>query len=128
MTIRIVTDSTCDLPQGIIHADFTNDGNRLVTYETLAQYSYGDYVRTFLLPDTIARSSPHITPAEFARELNLRSLRATLAARREVRIMTNADDWLLQAGDIDWLRASVRSLTHSLSHSFTPLGAHCIDV
>ncbi len=91
--------------QGVIKTPLTK-GKREPLYQELMNYSYTDYFYKFAAPyyQTKGRSI-----AEILRHANLRNHTQKLRDQKKVRIITNRNDFLLQASDITWLKSNFTS-------------------
>jgi hypothetical protein len=110
-----------DLQNMILQSADLEDSGMLLTrrsrwhmapaFREAAEYSFMEYVYAFLLP----YYAKHTADIEFdeagARRLMGRSLLTNMATglhqNPAVRVFTNANDFLLRPGDLDWLRSTL---------------------
>jgi len=74
---------------------------RKAAYDEIQQYSFEDYINTFVLPYYKEKG---VSRAKFEREINLRTYQKSLRANPKVRVITNKDDFILGANNASWLR------------------------
>lgn len=72
-------------------------------YREILDYSYKDYLSKFVVPYYKQRG---ISKADRAREGSLRSYGKQLHSLEKVRVIVNANDFLLRAQDISWLKST----------------------
>ncbi|RPJ35525.1 MAG: alpha/beta fold hydrolase [Verrucomicrobiaceae bacterium] len=86
-------------------------------YQEILGYSYEDYFHRFVLPYYHSRG---IGIGDFKREADLHNFTASLAPQDKARVITNRNDFLLEAHDFAWLESTFRS---KRLHLF-PSGGH----
>jgi pimeloyl-ACP methyl ester carboxylesterase len=74
-------------------------------YQEILRYSYQDYFEKFAIPYYLARGIDS-TAAALERAGDLRTYDAALRANPNIRVIVNQNDFLLEAGDMDWLQAT----------------------
>jgi pimeloyl-ACP methyl ester carboxylesterase len=81
-----------------------NNWRRDPAYDEILNYSYGDYFKSFVLPYYAPRG---ISRQDFTREMNLRTYQSALRSDRNVRVIVNEDDFVLNSADISWLKSTI---------------------
>jgi ABC-type transporter lipoprotein component MlaA/pimeloyl-ACP methyl ester carboxylesterase len=77
--------------------------NREPVYQEIMGLSYRDYLERFALPHYAAKG---IGRDAFLGSASLKTLRGTLSRDQKLRVITNANDFLLAPGDLAWLRST----------------------
>jgi hypothetical protein len=75
-------------------------------YQEIMQYSFRDYVNNFALPFCKQNG---ISEDMLSREINLRTYQKQLRSAPNIRVIANADDFLLTSGDLSWLKSTFGS-------------------
>jgi len=83
-----------------------NPWKREPVYRELFGYSFQDYFTKFALPYYKSRG---VDAAKFRREADLKNFRGGLQSNPKVRVIVNANDFLLGPGDVSWLKSTVGS-------------------
>lgn len=102
--------------QGILKSSM-NPWLRSEAYNEILAYSFHEYFETFALPYYAEKG---ISASDFTRETNLKSYQQVLRKSDKIRVITNENDFLLQAGDTAWLK---KTLGSKRLHLF-PNGGH----
>lgn len=92
-----------------------NQHRREEVYREILQYSFEDYLKKF-----VAAHYKFESPEEFAKTAALRAHESALKEAGKVRIIENANDILIDEGDVEWLRA-----TFGERLQLFPRGGHC---
>lgn len=74
-------------------------------YREIQRYSYEDYLEKFAVPYYQSRGLDLSAPGTLAKASDLRTYAAGLRANPKIRIITNRNDFLLPAEDLEWLRS-----------------------
>lgn len=77
---------------------------RVPCYNEILQYSFDDYYHRFVLPYYQKKG---VGPADFTREVNLRTYEKNLRAHPDIRVLVNRDDFILNNRDISWLKSTL---------------------
>ena len=77
-----------------------NKWRREAAYREILNYSFQDYLTSFVLPYYKERG---VSSAALHRESNLRTYQRTLRADPRIRIITNKDDFILGSKNLSWL-------------------------
>lgn len=93
---------------GLLSADF-HAVSRQPAYDQIAQYSFIDYIRDFVLPFYLYHPELDVPRKEFIRKSNLWYLERELHDNPKVRVFTNANDFLLRQRDIEWFKKTLGS-------------------
>ncbi|MBC8125616.1 MAG: alpha/beta fold hydrolase [Gloeobacteraceae cyanobacterium ES-bin-144] len=75
-------------------------------YREIMNCSFHDYFTKFAVPYYQTRG---IGKEKFIRELNLRTYAGKLSARKNVRVVVNRNDFLIDSADITWLESTLGS-------------------
>lgn len=112
----VMRDEGFVVPKGLVlgRNDSLNDYLKTLTY-----ISFATYLDDFLLPATKSRD-PAMTRQALIDGSSLRSISAYLDTTEKIGVMTNADDIILAAGDLDFLRQ-----TFGTRAKIFPYGGHC---
>ncbi len=78
--------------------------NRAQVYEEIYKYSYTDYFESFVIPYFSQHPDYQLTPQEIAEAASLRSIEDKLAVADSVKVVTNANDFLLGPNDVEWYK------------------------
>jgi len=81
-----------------------DEHDREPAYAEIGAYGFMEYAAAFLLPWVRERDPDVRDLAELFANSSLLPLRERLAADARVRVLTNRDDFLLRAGDAEWLQ------------------------
>jgi len=106
-TLReVIIQTQLQHDQGVLHAPLDRE-RRSHVYREIDQFSLTEYVYAFVLP-YLARQQSEITHDEAgARELfrrcDVRSIAPALKSNPRLRFATNRNDFLLAAGDLEWI-------------------------
>ncbi len=77
-------------------------------YREITRYSYVEYLHAFVLPWVLANDAGVSSAEELDRRASLSFRESELrAVRQRLRVFTNRNDFLLDEGDVGWLRAVV---------------------
>lgn len=98
----IIYDSQSRNDMGVLQAPISS-WKREPVYEEILKYSYRDYFLRFAVPYYQQKG---VSMNELLREANLRIHASKLRAHSNVRIITNANDFLLASKDLSWLRST----------------------
>jgi len=100
-----IFDSQLREPLGVLLTELDTH-QRDPAYREIGEYGYMEYAYAFMLPAVAARDPEvHDGPTLFAR-CNLRPVAEELAADARVQVLTNRDDFLLEAADVEFLQAT----------------------
>lgn len=90
---------------GILHASL-GGWNRQPTYEAIERdYSYQDYLNQFILPYYQRQAeTAGMSDAAIIQRAGMWPLEAELKNDPRIRVFANQDDFLLNRGDLDWMR------------------------
>ncbi len=91
--------------QGIIRSPL-NVMKRAPAYREILEYSYKDYLQKFLIPSYSKRGLDLTKPDALDSASDLRTYSAGLKACKNIRLITNRNDFLLQDQDLQWIQAS----------------------
>jgi len=95
---------------GVLKTELSSS-QRLPAYAEISEFSYLEYFYAFLLPYFSEQLDDVSYDEEGAQRLfdltDLRSIEDALKANHRVRLMTNEDDFLLAADDLEWLSSVV---------------------
>ncbi len=84
--------------------------DRSASYREIAEYSFLEYLYAFVLPDQASRrsdlSNDDAGAARLERLCSLRSVASALHDNPQVQVITNANDLLLDAEDVEFLKAT----------------------
>lgn len=87
---------------GVLHTPLSK-WRRDPCYEEILNYSFRDYFLKFVVPYYKTKG---IGLDDFRREVNLTSYSGKLRSNPKVRVLTNRNDFLLQAEDVSWLEST----------------------
>jgi ABC-type transporter lipoprotein component MlaA len=88
--------------QGILQSSLSRFSRRRA-YGEISRYSYIDYLERFVIPHYNKRRPDDAARAGFSNGARLRSYEAALAADDRLRVIANADDFLMRPADREWL-------------------------
>jgi len=91
--------------QGVLQHPVRN-WRREPVYEEILQYSYQDYFENFVIPYYQARGLASPVAETLEATGDLRTYDTGLRANRNIRVICNENDFLLEEEDLDWLRAT----------------------
>jgi len=91
--------------QGVLQHPIRNL-NRAPVYDEILQYSYQDYFEKFAIPYYRFRGLPTPTGAALEKAGDLQTYSAGMTANPNIRVIINQNDFLLETGDLAWLRAT----------------------
>jgi ABC-type transporter lipoprotein component MlaA len=89
--------------QGILKMPLKKS-RRGAVYNEILQYSFTDYFEKFATPYYGQRGIDFTDPETLAKAADLRHYAGSLQANQKIRVMVNANDFLLSAEDLAWLR------------------------
>lgn len=92
--------------QGVL-AQPIDTWRREPVYREILQYSFAEYLEKIVGPHYRARGVDLREAAQLAKAVDLRRHAEALRANPRIRIVANANDILLGAEDLDWIRATV---------------------
>lgn len=78
-------------------------------YREILQYSFADYLQKIVGPYYQSRGIDLARPEELEKAVNLRRHAEALKSNAKVRVVENANDVLLGAEDLAWIRATIPS-------------------
>ena len=76
-------------------------------YREILRFSYRDYFERLLIPYLQRHGMPETSRESVALATDLRTYSTGLRGNPKVRVISNQNDFLLSAEDLDWLRATV---------------------
>jgi hypothetical protein len=79
---------------------------REAVFQEILSYSYGDYLRRFVVPYYQSRGVDLTVPGALDRAGDLRTYTAGLRANQNIRIIENRNDILLADEDLEWFHAT----------------------
>jgi hypothetical protein len=91
--------------QGVLHHRISKF-RRDPVYQEILQYSFHDYFQKFAIPYYQARGLGPDTTGLLEKAGDLRTYEAGLRANPDIRVIDNKNDFLLDTGDLEWLRAT----------------------
>jgi ABC-type transporter lipoprotein component MlaA len=91
--------------QGVLHHPIRN-WRREPVYQEILQYSYQDYFEKFAIPYYQARGLASPTAVTLEKTGDLRTYDAGLRANPDIRVICNANDFLLADEDLAWLHVT----------------------
>lgn len=77
-------------------------------YDEITAYSYGEYLREFVLPHYQAQSDEPVSAEDFYVAAGLRSLKGTLVENESVFVFTNWNDFVLSKEDVAWMQEAMK--------------------
>ena len=90
--------------------------DRREIYAEIDKFNFDAYLNKFLLKEYNKRSKKKMTVEKLGRESGLLPITKTLKNNKNIRILHNADDFLLKKGDLSWLRALLGKRMTVFSH------------
>lgn len=96
-----------------------SDWRRSTAYEEIREFSFEQYMLAFVLPYYRQRDSTIVDGEQLLGRCDLRPLSAALKGRRDVRVLSNENDFLLDPEDFEWLRDTFGADLH-----VEPRGGH----
>ncbi|MFT3990676.1 MAG: VacJ family lipoprotein [Luteolibacter sp.] len=81
-----------------------NKWHRDAAYDEIFNLSYQDYFTRFVLPYYHTQG---VSPEDFNRVGSMRNFSSKLSRNQKIRVITNANDFLLAPGDVSWLKSTV---------------------
>jgi len=79
---------------------------RAPLYREILQYSFQDYLKSFLIPYYLGRGIALSSPEALEKASSLRTCAASLQASHKIRLIVNRDDFLLPEEDMAWLEST----------------------
>ncbi|MFT4176799.1 MAG: alpha/beta fold hydrolase [Luteolibacter sp.] len=106
LTLRdVIFSSQYRHNMGVLRTPLTK-WNRDAAYDEIFNLSYRDYFESFVLPYYRTQG---ITLKDFDRVGSLKHFGPRLRRNSKIRVITNANDFLLAPGDVGWLKSTVGS-------------------
>lgn len=93
-------------PQGVLQQPF-RPLRRSALHEEILRYSYAAYLREFVTPYYAARGIDLTAPETLERAGDLKLQGSALRSHPHLRVVVNANDFLLGPGDLEWLRSTL---------------------
>jgi ABC-type transporter lipoprotein component MlaA len=91
--------------QGVLQKPVKKSSRRAV-YDEILKYSFGDYIDQFMTPYDWTRGIDLTNPNVVRRGTDLTIYSSQLRANHDIRLILNQNDFLLDAEDISWIRAT----------------------
>jgi hypothetical protein len=103
----------------ILKSPITRD-NRNQRYEEARNFSFNDYLTQFVYPGIKAKKDKNYSLVELNHEVSIYQFEGFLKAHQNTFLVHSSDDFVLKAGDIDWLKANFKDRA-----LIFPYGGHC---
>jgi len=101
--IEVILCSQSRVDLGVLKTQWTQ-WRRSSVLKEISQYSYADYLYAFALPYFSDGEPTTASFDELMERCNAHSIEGALRKNKNIRVLTNDDDFLLSAADRDWLR------------------------
>ena len=78
--------------------------DRREIYAEIDKFNFNAYLHKFLLKEYKTKSGKKVTVEDISRKAGLLPIAKTLRENNKIRVIHNADDFLLRKGDLQWLK------------------------